>query len=153
MKTSLVIYCITGGLPIKTYSSFNYQVNKGESRVGVEIKKDNVYKTSKRLYFETHEKKGNATEWVESGVLRDDNTVFYFIGDFERAWLFSKRQILKLLDMKIEGKLNVTTKDENGNETSKGVAIPIEYFEKHPSIPIKVFDFIDQNINHIPCIE
>ena len=145
-------YYITGGLPIKTYSSFSYQVNKGESRVGVEIKKDNVYKTSKRLYFETHEKKGNSNKWVESGVLRDDNTVFYFIGDYEKAWLFSKKQILKLKDMEIKGKLNVTTKDENGNETSKGVAIPIEYFDKHPTIPIKVFDFFEENMSHIPGV-
>ena len=133
------------GIPICCYSSKKWNIEKGESRAGVEIKNDKLFSKTGNLYFETHEKKADAAEWVESGLLRDDNTIFYFIGDYLKAWLFSKKQLLSLIQ-KPEFERKET-------KTSKGVVIPIKYFEDHPSIPIKVFDFIDQNINHIPCIE
>lgn len=137
------------GLPMKTYSSYEYQLCKGESRARIEIKNDDIYKTSNNLYFETHEKKGD--EWVESGILRKDNTVFYFIGDYDRAWLFSKKQLFSLINNNnFEEKL---AHDDQGNVTGKGVVIPIEYFNKRPNVVIQEFNFIDQNINHIPCID
>lgn len=132
------------GLPMQTYSSFKWQVEKGESRAGIEIKNDRLFNKTGNLYFETHEKKPEATEWVESGLLRKDNTVFIFIGDYIKAWLFSKKQLLVLIK-------NTNFKKVE-TETSKGVLIPIKYFEQHPNIPLMTFDFIEANMKHIPEI-
>lgn len=133
------------GIPICCYSSMKWNIEKGESRAGVEIKNDNKFSQSGNLYFETHEKRADATEWVESGLLRDDNTTFYFIGDYTRAWLFSKKQLLALIkNPQFERKETLT---------SKAVVIPVKYFDEHPAIAIKEFNFIDQNMNHIPCVE
>lgn len=133
------------GLPIHCYQSLKYQVEKGENRAGVEIKNDRRFNETGNLYFETHEKRPDATDWVESGLYRKDNTFLYFIGDYCKAWLFSKNQLKTLI--RTQNFKRVET------QTSKGVLIPISYFDSHPSIPLKVFNFIeDENENHIPGI-
>lgn len=138
----LIMYMF--GMPIGVFRSKEYQIMKGESRGRVEIKNDKRFKETGNLYIETHEKQPEATEWVESGILRKDNSWFWFIGDYEKAWLFVKKQLRNLVDSKKFK--NVET------ETSKGVVIPIKYFEQHPDIPVYVFN-LDEVQRHIPYIE
>lgn len=141
------------GFPICAYSSKRYNIDKGESRAGVEIKNDKRFNETGNLYFETHEKRDVNNNWTLSGIKRDDNTTFYFIGDYKRAWLFSKKQLKVLCENYMKyGFKEVET------PTSKGILIPIEYFETHNSIPIMTFDFekekmFEENYNHIPRID
>lgn len=140
------------GMPICAYSSLRYNLEKGESKMGVEIKNDKRFKDTGNLYFETHERKSEFKDWTPSGIYRKDNTVFIFIGDFEKAWLFSKEQIKELCRKKDKyGFKSVETK------TSKGILIPIIFFDIHKSIVLKEFNFgerkmFQDNINHIPDI-
>lgn len=140
------------GIPICAYSSKKYNIEKGESRAGCEIKNDKLFSKTGNLYIETYEKRDINNDWVASGVNRVDNTTFYFIGDYDRAWLFSKKQLKNLCDhYKENGFREVET------PTSKGILIPVEYFSKHNSIPIMTFDLrerqmIKENENHIPMI-
>lgn len=138
----LVLYSY--GIPIGVFHSKEYQINVGESRGRVEIKNDKKFKETGNLYIETHEKQPEATRWVESGILRKDNSWFWFIGDYERAWLFPKRMLKELVNMK--------KFERKETKTSKGVVIPIEYIESHPFIVINEFDFTKED-NHIPHID
>ena len=138
------------GYNVNCYSSKKYQNEKGEGRNGIEIKNDRRMAETGNIYIETHEKKANADTWIESGILRKDNTKYWFIGDNEKAWLFHKRQLI------------ATIKKENFKKvetaTSLGILIPIKYIEQHPSLPLEIFDIqkeilIQENIDHIPYIE
>lgn len=135
------------GYNVNCYTSKKYQCEKGEGRNGIEIKNDRRMAETKNIYIETHEKKANADTWIKSGILRKDNTKYWFIGDKTIAWLFHKKQLLATV-MKGSFKKVETA-------TSLGVLIPVEYIEKHPSFPLETFDIqkeilIQQNFNHIP---
>jgi len=80
------------------YESRDGQYHIGETRERVEIKNDNLIDKYQRLCIETHEKSNeNNAAYVESGILRIDNTVLYLIGDYKRWWLFSKEHLQWLL--------------------------------------------------------
>lgn len=76
------------------YSSRKWQNDHGESASGIEIKHDMKLKETGNLYIEVAEK-SSATlrEYTPSGIMRDDNTWLYLIGDYEQAFLFSKHQL------------------------------------------------------------
>lgn len=64
---------------------------QGENDKGIEIKNDEVSKNTKRYYFEIAEKSNPANpHYVQSGILRQDNTLFYLIGTKEQFHLFKK---------------------------------------------------------------
>ena len=113
------------GWSLNCYSSRKYNIEKGESLARIEIKQDKKVKETGNLYFETHEKAVTGV-FVESGILRKDNTMFIIIGDYDHLWMFSKKQIQYIL--------------VNGNfpkvetETSKAYLLPLEYVYKHKSI-------------------
>lgn len=76
------------------YSSRRWQNEHGESASGIEIKHDMKLKETGNLYIEVAEK-SNASlrEYTASGIMREDNTWLYLIGDFDQAFLFSKHQL------------------------------------------------------------
>lgn len=112
------------GIPINLYTSYKYQISKGESRAGVEIKLDKQMK--KNIYIEIAERHSINEPFVASGIMRKDNTIFYAIGNYEHVRLFSKKQ-LQILARSKEFKRVQT-------DTSMGVLIPIEYVDKHSGI-------------------
>lgn len=76
------------------YSSRKYQNERGESAAGIEIKYDMRMKETGNLYFEVAEKSdAKLPEYTPSGIMRNDNTWLYLIGDYEQAFLFSKHQL------------------------------------------------------------
>ena len=84
-------FIIKYGIVISIYSSRKYQFDIGESRQGFEIKYDarstgdNTYvkcTPTNLVAIEVYEKtNANNIDWVKSGILRDDNTTFYIIGN------------------------------------------------------------------------
>lgn len=120
------------GFIVQCYTSYENQIHKGESRQGVEIKNDRLVSQTGNLCFEAYEKDKNGN-WIESGILRKDNTIFIFIGDYKRAWLVVKKQIKALLNKQ---KFQIYT-----TETSKGILIPVEFFDKYDSLVIKKYVF------------
>lgn len=87
-----------------------------ESLNGIEIKYDRRFRETKRLYFETHEKRKHDNKiWVESGILKNDNTYLFVIGDMKDIFIFSKKQL------SIEYKKGIWNSIETG--TSKGMVI------------------------------
>lgn len=112
------------GIPINLYTSYKYQISKGESRAGVEIKLDKQMK--KNIYIEIAERHSINDPFVVSGIMRSDNTIFYVIGNYEHIRMFSKKQLQILI--KTNNFKQVQT------DTSIGILIPVEYVEKHNGI-------------------
>jgi hypothetical protein len=82
---------------IGAYSSSKYQNEHGESMSGIEIKHDMLMKNTGNLYIEVAEKSNaNLPDYTPSGIMRNDNTWLYLIGDYEQAFLFSKHQLKTL---------------------------------------------------------
>ena len=65
-----------------------------------------------QIWIETEERTDITKEWVQSGINRNDNTIFYVIGDYSRIFVFNKAT-LKILSEKYEIQ-------ENNMKTSKG---------------------------------
>lgn len=107
------------GLPINLYTSYKYQIEKGESRAGVEIKYDKSFEGTGNLYIETQERYNENKPYVPSGINRNDNTIFYAIGNKKRVLVFCKKQLkelIKKLDLK---------EIEINKKTSKGYILPV----------------------------
>ena len=105
------------GIPILFYSSKKYQYEQGESANGFEIKFDDKFKQTGNIYIELFEKRNpDNIEYIKSGINRDDNTIFYVIGDYDTIFLFSKTMLKNIeKDYKII---------ENNTKTSKGYLLP-----------------------------
>jgi len=79
------------GLPIISYSSKQFQNLIGENKAGFEIKLDQNFRKTKNFYIEYAEKSNeNNKEFVDSGILRNDNTWLYIIGDYDNIYIYKK---------------------------------------------------------------
>jgi len=105
------------GIVLQNTSSKKYQLKK-ENLLGLEIKYDKQMGTTGNIYIETAEKShpGN-TQFVPSGINREDNSWLFGIGNMHEFFIFSKK-VLKRIDKNNTCKR--ITKD-----TSLGFLIPI----------------------------
>jgi hypothetical protein len=112
------------GLPIISYSSKEFQNMIGENKAGIEIKLDQNFRKTGNIYIEYAEKsKAENNNYIDSGVLRNDNTWLYLIGDYETIYIFSKKQLLILKD---------TSKVRHvQTPTSKGYLLSLNLVEKY----------------------
>ena len=124
------------GWSINLYTSRKYQIEKGESISGIEIKNDKKMASTGNLYIELEERHSKDKPFVKSGILRDDNTILWIIGDYNTAYIFVKAQLKHLCE---GSEKNGFKKVET--ETSKGVLIPLSYFDKHPLFIVKKLNF------------
>ncbi len=117
------------GIPLISYSSKKYQYEIGENKAGFEIKYDSLISKTGNLYIETHEKSCIEIEcFSESGILRNDNSWLYVIGDYNNIFILSKYQLIKIYQ-------NVSKYYDKGIQikeipTSIGFVIPVEYVRK-----------------------
>jgi hypothetical protein len=117
------------GLPLISYSSKEFQVLIGENKAGLEIKNDNNYKKTGNLYIETAEKSTEAKlNYYPSGIFRNDNTWLYLIGDMERIFILSKKQLILLSKSNKYKTVQIAT--------SQGFLLPVNEAEKHYAIKI-----------------
>jgi hypothetical protein len=112
---SEVLYKI--GLPLFSYNSKKYQIECGENKLGVEIKFDDRFASTRNIYIEIAEKAHpNNPSYVSSGIYRNDNTWLYVIGNRKKIFIFAK-SILKILHVGNKFQLVQTP-------TSKGFLLP-----------------------------
>jgi hypothetical protein len=115
------------GIPIIGYSSMKYQNKVGENKGGFEIKFDDQRKIYKNLYIELREKRRKENKyWMNSGILRTDNSWMYVIGDYSILYIFAINQLRKLY--KDESQRNICKRKET--DTSQGFIIPEWYVEE-----------------------
>lgn len=123
------------GIPLISYSSKKYQCLIGENKAGIEIKNDNLFRKYGNFYFEYAEKSDkNNANYVNSGILRNDNTWLWVQGDYEDIYVFSKKQLVIAYN---SGKFEFKQQP-----TSKGFVMPVKhalafYIIKHITINSK----------------
>ena len=120
------------------------QYKKGENKRGIEIKNDLMYKKTGNLYFEYAEKSdGQNYIFIDSGILKNDSSLYFLIGDFEKFWVFRKKRLLEIYyEEKELLKKDPYSKSKRGIRfvqiaTSKGFIFPIIHAEKE-TINIKL---------------
>lgn len=86
-------FLLQRGITLQFFCSKQNQLH-GECIQGYELKFDQKFRQTKRLYIETHEKKRDASKWIESGILKVDNSIFIAIGDYNIMFVFSKQQLV-----------------------------------------------------------
>jgi hypothetical protein len=71
------------------------QIYIGESLEGWEVKLDEPCLRTGRLAIEVAEKTRRSNrDYVDSGIMRRDNTIWYVQGNYEKAWLFWKADLI-----------------------------------------------------------
>lgn len=118
------------GIPIVFNDSTQYQYGEGENILGIEIKNDKKFRDTGNLYIEVEEKADAInSEYVKSGIFRDDNSWLYLIGDYLTIYIFA---VNFLVAMYKTGKYRDTV-----TPTSKGFLIPLGDANKYAA---KVID-------------
>ncbi|MBP5282563.1 MAG: hypothetical protein J6Z22_08705 [Lachnospiraceae bacterium] len=69
------------GLNIGLFYGREEQYRMGETRVGIEVKCDKRSAETGNYYFEYQERLNTSLDWTNSGILKEDNTRYYFYGD------------------------------------------------------------------------
>lgn len=90
------------GFYIQLYTSKRYQFNKGESVQRAEIKLDNRCTDFQRLSIEVQERTSKSGAWVQSGIYRNDNSVFYIQGNRSVLYLLDKRFLQRWFEHKLK---------------------------------------------------
>ena len=125
------------GLRISVYTSQAAQLS-GENMAGIEIKYDSKFRETGNLYIEYAEKSNPYNyEYVNSGILRDDNTWLYLIGDYNGACMLPKKSLQRLLESVLRGEENIELKE---TPTSRGMVLPIKKLGKY-QLDIKFYNW------------
>ena len=78
-------------IPLVNLQSKDYQFKIGENLQGFEIKYDQSFANTNNLYIETEHRVSPDQEYYKGGILRDDNSWLYCIGNYEVIYIFSKK--------------------------------------------------------------
>lgn len=71
---------------------------KGENAFGLEIKYDMRLQNTGNLYIEYEERLNNSKSWTKSGILKEDNSRFWLIGNPREYYIFDKITLIALYD-------------------------------------------------------
>ena len=116
------------GLVLSIFTSKKYQQKTGESLQGIEIKFDMKMKETGNIYIETGEKAyPRDGEYYPSGIYANDNSWLYFIGNYEKMYVFSKKQLKNIC----ENLLFTRIIADNETKTSTGFLLNTEKSEKY----------------------
>ena len=126
----VVEYLKKQGIEITLTKTFKDQIHIGESLEGYEIKFDDKYQETGNLWIETEERSNINKKYVNSGILRDDNTIFYVIGNYDVIFIFKKD---KLKQLSYEKKIL-----ENNMRTSKGYLLSTTECYEHSDVIVEI---------------
>lgn len=119
------------GIPIVFNDSTHYQYDEGENILGIEIKNDKMFRDTGNLYIEVEEKAdANNKNYVKSGILRNDNSWLYLIGDYLTVYIFAVNLLVGLYE---------TKKYKNVEKpTSRGFLLPLGDANKYAARVIEI---------------
>lgn len=112
------------GIVLQPIQSRSYQLGM-ENLLGMEIKFDDKMKDTGNIYFETHEKSNADNQhFIESGILRNDNSWLFAIGDYSVLYIFSKKRLCSLYERLDRGIVFLSAEIKKIS-TSRGFIIPV----------------------------
>ncbi len=126
-------------LDIGLFYGKSQQYNLGETKVGIEIKCDKRSEETGNYYIEYQERLNNYGEWINSGILKDDNTKYYFYGVVNNYAIFPRNMLMEYYEKIViqnEPPLAACRMVQIG--TSKGFIIPKTEADKIRMYPSSV---------------
>lgn len=118
------------GWPIVGFSSRKFQITHGENIMGAEIKNDQRFRQTGNLYIEMQEKSHPANpNYVNSGILREDNSILFIIGDTLDFWIMAVRFLRILSECKEPTGSLLYQRVET--PTSRGFLFPVKEADKY----------------------
>lgn len=132
------------GVDIGLYYGRDQQYS-GETVVGIEIKLDKMLKKTGNVYIEYQERMRKSNQWVNSGILKEDNTKYIFIGDVDRSYIFRKQRLLSYYERLVKhGEYIAGTRLvwEKKHGTSKGFVLNSQIGQKESISIDKVIEEI-----------
>ncbi len=114
------------GYDIGLFYGKDQQYHQGETKAGIEIKCDMQLQKTGNVYIEYQERMTKAGEWVDSGILKPDQTKYFLIGTMEEFFILPREKLqnyyhrLVKCGEKMEG---IELKEERAHQTSKGFII------------------------------
>ena len=83
---------------IGLYYGKSQQYNKGETKAGIEIKCDKLFLKTGNYYFEYQERIHANSLWVNSGILKEDNTKYYLYRVVGNIKIFSREALKQIYE-------------------------------------------------------
>jgi hypothetical protein len=111
------------GISVVMYTSEKKQL-LGENKLGIEFKHDKMMEKTGNVYIEYAEKSDpDNANFVDSGILRKDNTWLWAIANDKVIYIVSKRVLRRIY----EEKPSFAT--FTGNKTSRGFLLKVGFIE------------------------
>lgn len=100
----------------------------GENAYGIEIKHDMMLCKTGNVYIEYQERLKSNKPWVNSGILKQDNSQYWLIGDMRQYVIIKKIDLINIYKRLLNGNIITGCKfvSEKENGTSKGFIIPFD---------------------------
>lgn len=97
----------------------------GENKQGVEIKRDAKFAETGNVYIEYNERLTSDGKWVNSGILKRDNTKFWIIGTEDKYVIFEKNKLKEIYESLVKNGDNQSYHrvHERAHDTSRGFLI------------------------------
>lgn len=115
------------GIDIGLYYGKDEQYS-GESKVGIEIKNDKESEMTGNLYIEYEERLNVNRDFVDSGILKNDNTIYWAIGNYKFIFFIKKCVLIDIMNNKYPDIKIKHTSARRG--TSKGYLLSIKDMER-----------------------
>lgn len=117
---------------------------KGETKIGLEIKRDMQLKNTGNIFIEFQEKLNSNMSWIPSGIMKKDNTKWWIIGDISEYYIIYKSDLIKEFDYCNEyAQWKFKTEKKNGG-TGQGFILSRDEAKR-----IMIADNIDEFINKV----
>jgi hypothetical protein len=134
-------------LELGPYITPEGQYYEGENELGIEIKNDTLIKKYGNIYIEYAEKSNaHNGNFVRSGILKNDKSVYFLIGDKTKFWIFKKARLVEIFkeEYALHNQGLPSTRGIKFKQipTSMGIAYPVRYAEVEATT-------IDQLVNEI----
>jgi len=116
--------------PYGPKDDFGYR--QGENALGIEIKNDTLIKKYGNVYIEYAEKSaGGNFNYIDSGILKNDLSTYFLIGDTDGFWIFRKARLAEIYHEEIarnkKGQMSERGIQFKQKPTSLGMAFPVKY--------------------------
>ncbi len=118
------------GLDLGQYMTPEGQYELGENTLGIEIKNDTLIEKYGNVYIEYREKsRANNYDYVNSGILKNDNCEYFLIGTQKKFYIFKKSRLIRIFKEEIQNKRNGINSPRGilfkQIATSKGYVYPV----------------------------
>lgn len=126
-------------IDIGLYYGKEQQYRMGETAAGIEIKLDKRSMDTGNYYIEYQERMTEWSVWVNSGILKEDDTKFYLLGTMEKFVIFERGWLMEYYRELVEkGKTlpDARLVREKGHKTSKGFIL-FPSASRYGNIPIE----------------